>query len=90
MANWTDLCLEMDKVDDHDAQERAFFAQHVAPAQAPFDPSDVLGDTEAGMICPACGQRDTQYTMRATRSADEGMTAFCSCRKCKHQWTLCA
>ena len=43
---------------------------------------------KVGLICPECRAQDTMYKLYANRSADEGMTSYCVCRECNHQWTL--
>ena len=56
-----------------------------------IDATVLLGintDKGVGMICPSCSQRDTTYKLFASRSADEGMTAICNCRRCKNQWSI--
>lgn len=39
-----------------------------------------------GVRCRKCGARDVDVVMRQTRAADEGMTAFVTCRACGHSW----
>ena len=36
--------------------------------------------------CPKCGFDSALFRMQQTRSADEPMTRFYTCEKCKHQW----
>lgn len=36
--------------------------------------------------CPKCKSYDVDVVQVQTRSADEAMTNFCKCRKCKHQF----
>ncbi|NVM27622.1 MAG: transcription factor S [Candidatus Helarchaeota archaeon] len=36
--------------------------------------------------CPKCGHKEAAYWQLQTRSADEGMTTFYRCVKCKHTW----
>ena len=38
--------------------------------------------------CPACGEDDINVQQKQTRSADEGMTVFCSCESCGRQWRM--
>lgn len=37
--------------------------------------------------CGKCGTADASYREEQTRSADEPMTLFLTCRKCGHAWT---
>jgi len=36
--------------------------------------------------CPKCGHKEAVYWQLQTRSADEGMTTFYRCIKCKYTW----
>ncbi len=36
--------------------------------------------------CPKCGHKEAAYWQVQTRSADEGMTTFYRCLKCKNTW----
>ena len=36
--------------------------------------------------CPKCGEKEAAYWQLQTRSADEGMTTFYRCLKCKFTW----
>lgn len=45
-------------------------------------------DKKVGIKCPECGEQETSYRLYANRSADEGMTSYCSCRICKHTWRI--
>lgn len=36
--------------------------------------------------CPKCKHKEAAYWQVQTRSADEGMTTFYRCIKCKHTW----
>lgn len=45
-------------------------------------------EKKVGLVCPDCGEQETVYKLFANRSADEGMTAYCKCKVCKHTWRL--
>ena len=36
--------------------------------------------------CARCGCEDVTYYQQQTRSADEGITTFCTCEKCGKRW----
>lgn len=36
--------------------------------------------------CPKCKNKEAYYWLVQTRSADEAMTKFLRCTKCKHTW----
>lgn len=38
------------------------------------------------IACEKCGGTNTTYTLKQTRSADEGMTCFAFCKDCRHSW----
>ena len=49
----------------------------------------LLGVTKkVGLVCPKCYEQETTYKFLATRSADEGMPTYCTCRSCSHVWTM--
>lgn len=38
--------------------------------------------------CRRCGSSDVTWEQKQTRGADEAMTVFCTCNKCKNRWTM--
>lgn len=44
--------------------------------------------SEGLMRCRACGSSDVSWEQKQTRGADEAMTIFCSCVKCKSRWKM--
>ncbi|KAL3515542.1 hypothetical protein ACH5RR_022444 [Cinchona calisaya] len=36
--------------------------------------------------CPSCGNDKAAFHQRQTRSADEPMTTYYTCKKCRHVW----
>lgn len=53
-------------------------------ARVRLEPPKDVGSS--GVRCRKCGSRDLDVVMRQTRAADEGMTAFVTCRACGHGW----
>ena len=51
-------------------------------AQVPVVPMDETDQFQ----CGKCKKRRTVYFQKQTRSADEPMTTFVSCKECGHQW----
>jgi DNA-directed RNA polymerase subunit M/transcription elongation factor TFIIS len=47
---------------------------------------EVPDDLSGGMRCRKCGSHDLVMVLRQTRSGDEGMTAFVTCKVCNHTW----
>jgi len=48
-----------------------------------------MGSSRGGLMrCKRCKAQDCSYKLVATRSGDEGMTAFCFCRQCRHSWKM--
>ena len=41
-----------------------------------------------GFTCGKCNAADIRYRLIATRSADEGMTTHCECRKCGYVFRI--
>ncbi|XP_027176563.1 DNA-directed RNA polymerase III subunit RPC10-like isoform X1 [Coffea eugenioides] len=48
------------------------------------DELDNLPETEAP--CPNCGYLKAAFGQQQTRSADEPMTTYYTCKKCRHNW----
>lgn len=44
--------------------------------------------TRATLRCGRCGSADVQVEQKQTRGADEAMTVFCTCQKCRKRWTM--
>ena len=43
----------------------------------------------AGLIrCRVCGSSDISWDQKQTRGADEAMTIFCTCTRCKTRWKI--
>lgn len=42
----------------------------------------------ATMKCRRCGSEELCWEQKQTRSADESMTLYVSCNKCKNRWTM--
>lgn len=38
--------------------------------------------------CRRCGSADIAWEQKQTRGADEAMTVFCTCNKCRNRWTM--
>ena len=38
--------------------------------------------------CRRCGSSDVSWEQKQTRGADEAMTVFCTCAKCKNRWKM--
>lgn len=43
---------------------------------------------EAIVRCRRCGSSEISWEEKQTRSADEAMTLFCVCTKCKNRWVM--
>ena len=46
----------------------------------------IWGDAGSGGKCKKCGEKNVRVEMKQTRSADEGMTAICTCLTCGAAW----
>ena len=40
------------------------------------------------IVCRKCSGDDVTIQQKQTRSADEGMTIFCTCESCGHKWRM--
>jgi DNA-directed RNA polymerase subunit M/transcription elongation factor TFIIS len=48
----------------------------------------VNGCTAGALVCRKCGGDNIAIQQKQTRSADEGMTVFCTCDNCGAQWRM--
>lgn len=55
-------------------------------AKARSDNELTVGTPTDEFKCKRCGKRDTIYTQKQTRSADEPMTLFIRCVPCGNKW----
>lgn len=46
------------------------------------------GGSKGGIRCRKCGDNQVAIQQKQTRSADEGMTVFCTCEHCGFQWRM--
>jgi DNA-directed RNA polymerase subunit M/transcription elongation factor TFIIS len=83
---WRELCTGMQVISDEEADKqratdfRALLAQNVDSVRA-------VTKGEA-VVCRKCGSSEVAIVLRQTRSADEGMSGFASCRRCGKRWKL--
>ena len=47
---------------------------------------ELLGDAKILMKCRSCGSENVNVELKQTRSADEPMTQFYTCRECETTW----
>ena len=75
---------------DEDQKQQHQHNEHVPLCTTPalLTPEQVfqVHALDVGIMCPLCKIKDVMYDLLATRSADEGMTADCSCRQCHHRF----
>jgi len=84
---WRDLCVGLEVIADETAERqraadfRALLAQNV---------DSVRSVTTSGesVVCRKCRSTQVAVVLRQTRSADEGMSGFATCRSCGSRWKL--
>jgi DNA-directed RNA polymerase subunit M/transcription elongation factor TFIIS len=54
--------------------------------EAAFDETEQLANS--GLTCNRCHSRLIAIQQQQIRSADEGMTVFCTCKKCGMRWKM--
>ena len=54
--------------------------------EAKFDETEQLSNK--GLTCNRCHSRLIAINQQQIRSADEGMTVFCTCKKCGMRWKM--
>ncbi len=45
-------------------------------------------DNGGALVCNRCHSRNVEVSQKQTRSADEGMTVYCTCAKCGLRWRM--
>lgn len=56
-------------------------ANNTQPLPTKLNANEFFGvERGVGITCPECKQKNVSYILRAVRSADEGMTAFYTCK----------
>ncbi|KAH6814883.1 DNA-directed RNA polymerase [Perilla frutescens var. hirtella] len=72
-------------------ETRVKIKRHVRLVKKPIDPifseDDRKNLNETSVPCPECNNDKASFTQVQTRSADEPMTVFYTCTKCRHTWT---
>ena len=48
-----------------------------------------ITNNEGMFECGRCKSRNTDYYQKQTRSADEPMTTFVTCKNCQKKWKFC-
>ena len=66
--------------------ERLSYQSILLHQESKFDETEQLGST--GLTCNRCHSRHIAIHQQQIRSADEGMTVFCTCKKCGMRWKM--
>ncbi|EYU32275.1 hypothetical protein ABFS82_02G177600 [Erythranthe guttata] len=67
--------------------------RHLRLVKKPIDPifseddQNINSNKTTGVSCPDCNHGEATFFQVQTRSADEPMTIFYTCTKCKRTWT---
>lgn len=67
--------------------ERLSYQSILLHQEAKFDETEQLSST-TGLTCNRCHSRLIAIHQQQIRSADEGMTVFCTCKKCGMRWKM--
>jgi DNA-directed RNA polymerase subunit M/transcription elongation factor TFIIS len=75
-------------------EEKLYFKERRLLREKQLEQSDawhtahyrIIEEGNEGTQCIQCSGRNVEYVFRQTRSADEGMTVFYTCRDCNRQW----
>lgn len=80
---------EFGQKDSNDLQSEAWKQQQEEWKQKALLKNQIPNKSNAHTTdykCPKCGQQDSFYYEKQTRSADEPMTVFLTCNGCQHKW----
>lgn len=66
--------------------ERLLYQSVLLHQESKFDETEQLSST--GLTCNRCHSRLIAIQQQQIRSADEGMTVFCTCKKCGMRWKM--
>lgn len=56
--------------------------------EAKFEEAEQLQSSHAALTCHRCHSRSIAVQQQQTRSADEGMTVYCTCKQCGLRWKM--
>ena len=60
--------------------------QQLLTEEAKFEEAET--STHGGLVCNRCHSRSIAVQQQQTRSADEGMTVYCTCKQCGLRWKM--
>lgn len=60
--------------------------QQLLTEEAKFDEAET--SAHGGLVCNRCHSRTIGVQQQQTRSADEGMTVYCTCKQCGLRWKM--
>ena len=67
-------------------ERRRLFARML---QEKYDSLDAHPEEyKSSLACRRCKSTDVNWEQKQTRSADEGMSVYCTCSGCGHRWTM--
>jgi DNA-directed RNA polymerase subunit M/transcription elongation factor TFIIS len=81
LAETTDIDLWWRQHKDKQNREKVLLND-----EAKFDETEQLSNK--GLTCNRCHSRLIAINQQQIRSADEGMTVFCTCKKCGMRWKM--
>jgi DNA-directed RNA polymerase subunit M/transcription elongation factor TFIIS len=60
--------------------------QQLLTEEAKFEEAET--SSHGGLVCNRCHSRSIAVQQQQTRSADEGMTVYCTCKQCGLRWKM--
>lgn len=69
-------------------EQRQQRQQQLLHEDAKFEEAEQMQSTHAALTCHRCHSRSIAVQQQQTRSADEGMTVYCTCKQCGLRWKM--
>jgi DNA-directed RNA polymerase subunit M/transcription elongation factor TFIIS len=77
------MSSDLERIEKHEMERRDRFEKMLNEKY-----EQVKDSSKATIRCRKCGSGEIQWDQKQTRGADEAMSIFCCCTKCKSRWTL--
>jgi DNA-directed RNA polymerase subunit M/transcription elongation factor TFIIS len=69
-------------------EQRLKRQQQLLHEEAKFEEAEQSVSAHGGLVCNRCHSRSIAVQQQQTRSADEGMTVYCTCKQCGLRWKM--
>ncbi|WP_062661634.1 transcription factor S [Aeropyrum camini] len=93
-ARYLLVCKSCGYSEEGSSEDQQAYRMRVTVEKGPRDKIVVIDDEtpmgaqvlKGSVSCPKCGHDEVYFWMMQTRSADEPMTRFYRCKRCRYTW----